>query len=213
MSTALVTARVIGSLVAVLLLAFVAARFARRTTPGRGRGDLRVCQRVGLTRDTAAVVLETDGRRLLIGVSPTQISLLADLGPHRCAELEAAADVVPAEVVPAQPAQPARPALPTRRSQRAATSSRNPVSRNPVSEIPAPRAASRRITVPLPRRGGQADVVITKIPLSRKVIRQLDQRRRRLAMPPTQRGTGSVLDPRTWRQGIEALRDLTARRG
>jgi hypothetical protein len=32
-------------------------------------------------------------------------------------------------------------------------------------------------------------------------------------MPPTQRGTGSVLDPRTWRQGVEALRDLTARRG
>ena len=31
---------------------------------------------------------------------------------------------------------------------------------------------------------------------------------------PTQRpaGTGSVLDPRTWRQGIEALRDATARR-
>jgi flagellar protein FliO/FliZ len=26
-------------------------------------------------------------------------------------------------------------------------------------------------------------------------------------------GTGSVLDPRTWRQGLEALRDLTARRG
>lgn len=27
-----------------------------------------------------------------------------------------------------------------------------------------------------------------------------------------QRGTGSVLDPRTWRQAVEALRDLTARR-
>jgi flagellar protein FliO/FliZ len=26
-------------------------------------------------------------------------------------------------------------------------------------------------------------------------------------------GTGALLDPRTWRQGIEALRDLTARRG
>jgi flagellar biogenesis protein FliO len=28
----------------------------------------------------------------------------------------------------------------------------------------------------------------------------------------TLRGTGSVLDPRTWQQGLEALRDLTARR-
>lgn len=27
------------------------------------------------------------------------------------------------------------------------------------------------------------------------------------------RGTGSVLDPRTWRQAIDALRDLTTRRG
>ena len=31
-------------------------------------------------------------------------------------------------------------------------------------------------------------------------------------MAPGPRGTGSVLDPRTWRQAIEALRDLTARR-
>lgn len=29
---------------------------------------------------------------------------------------------------------------------------------------------------------------------------------------PKPRGTGSVLDPRTWQQGLEALRDLTARR-
>ena len=29
---------------------------------------------------------------------------------------------------------------------------------------------------------------------------------------PGPRGTGSVLDPRTWRQAVEALRDLTARR-
>lgn len=28
-----------------------------------------------------------------------------------------------------------------------------------------------------------------------------------------QAGTGSVLDPRTWRQAVDALRDLTARRG
>ncbi|MBK6870135.1 MAG: flagellar biosynthetic protein FliO [Kineosporiaceae bacterium] len=34
-----------------------------------------------------------------------------------------------------------------------------------------------------------------------------------LDIPGTRRaGTGSVLDPRTWKQGLEALRDLTARR-
>jgi flagellar biogenesis protein FliO len=30
---------------------------------------------------------------------------------------------------------------------------------------------------------------------------------------PAQRGSGAVLDPRTWRQGLDALRDLTVRRG
>jgi flagellar biogenesis protein FliO len=242
MSTALLMARVVGSLVAVVLLALVAARFARRTSPGRGRGDLRVCERVGLTRDSAAVVLETDGRRLLVGVSPAQISLLADLGPTRPAALEARASTVPGEILPgeilpgevllpwqpefapepiaepapiagpapiAEPALPAQPALPTRRSQREAAAA---ASRKPGPRIPAPRAESRRVTVPLPRGGGEADVLITHVPLSRRVIRQLEHRRRRLAIPPTQRGTGSVLDPRTWKQGLEALRDLTARR-
>jgi flagellar protein FliO/FliZ len=241
MNTALLMARVIGSLVAVVLLALLAARFARRTTPGRGRGALRVCERVGLTRDSAAVVLETDGRRLLIGVSPAQISLLADLGPSRPAALEATVpgEIVPGEIVPgevllpwqpepepvpapvaaaepafpqaAPPAQPTLPTLPTRRSQREAATAAA-AARSAGSRIPAPRAESRRVTVPLPRDGREADVVITKIPLSRKVIRELEHRRRRLAMPPTQRGTGSVLDPRTWKQGLEALRDLTARR-
>lgn len=33
------------------------------------------------------------------------------------------------------------------------------------------------------------------------------------AGPSTRRGSGAVLDPRTWRQGVDALRDLTVRRG
>jgi hypothetical protein len=67
--------------------------------------------------------------------------------------------------------------------------------------------------VPVPRKATDADVVITQVPVSRKAMRQLDRGRKRLATPPTQRGgSGSVLDPRTWQQGLEALRDLTARR-
>ena len=30
---------------------------------------------------------------------------------------------------------------------------------------------------------------------------------------PAQRGSGAVLDPRTWKQGLDALRELTVRRG
>jgi flagellar biogenesis protein FliO len=190
MNATLLLARVTGSLVAVVLLALLAARFARRTTHGRDGEDLRVCERAGLTRDTAAVVLECGGRRLLVGVGPAQISLLADLGPCLPAPPE-----VPTATVPVLPAGTEPPPAPT------------------ASTAAPTSTASRRVTVPVPRRGGQADVLITQVPLSRKAIRQLDQRRRRLAMPPTRHGTGSMLDPRTWRQGLEALRDLTARRG
>ena len=37
--------------------------------------------------------------------------------------------------------------------------------------------------------------------------------KKRVVPPPTGQASGSVLSPRTWRQGIEALRDLTVRRG
>jgi hypothetical protein len=85
----------------------------------------------------------------------------------------------------------------------------------PVPRHVAPATDPVRHVVPAPRISTEVDpetgVVIHQVPLSRKVIRELDRSRRR-ALPPTQRGTGSVLDPRTWQQGVEALRDLTARR-
>ncbi|HST81973.1 MAG TPA: flagellar biosynthetic protein FliO [Kineosporiaceae bacterium] len=37
--------------------------------------------------------------------------------------------------------------------------------------------------------------------------------KKRVVPQPTEQASGSVLSPRTWRQGIEALRDLTVRRG
>jgi flagellar biogenesis protein FliO len=37
--------------------------------------------------------------------------------------------------------------------------------------------------------------------------------KKRVVPQPSQQASGSVLSPRTWRQGIEALRDLTVRRG
>jgi hypothetical protein len=49
----------------------------------------------------------------------------------------------------------------------------------------APTKASGRSRIPLPRKPNQ----------------------------PTDQASGSVLSPKTWRQGIEALRDLTVRRG
>lgn len=179
---AVLLARVSGSLLAVLALILLAARFARRTTRGRHGADLQVCERVGLSRETSAVVLETGGRRLLVGVSPGQVSLLADLG---------AAPLDPESVAAQRDA----------RSVPAAEQDAGPGTvQSPAGHVPAPRGA--------PEPG----VRVHTAPLSRRVVRELDRSRRK-ALPPTQRGSGSVLDPRTWQQGVEALRDLTARRG
>jgi len=187
-STAFLLLRVTASLAVVVVLALVAARFTRRSGRGRHSGtDVRVCERVGLTRDAAAVVVEVDGRRLLLGVTTGAVSVLADLG-----RLDDPAALEAGRVVVADsPAAP--PAL---------------------REYPPRRAAAPELAIPRPRTElvGGATVRVTEVPLSRKAIRHVEGRRRP-AVPPTQRGTGSVLDPRTWQQGLEALRDLTARRG
>lgn len=184
---AVLLARVSGSLLAVVVLALLAARFARRATRGRRGGDLHVRERVGLTRDTAAVVLETGGRRLLVGVGPTQVTLLADLGS--AAPGDEFARVGAPDEGGAEPAAGSEP-----------------------GSVGEPARHLGSAGVPTPRAPLEPGVRVHDQPLSRKTIRELDRTRRR-ALPPTQRGTGSVLDPRTWQQGLEALRDLTARRG
>ena len=123
--------RVVGSLVAVVALALVAARLARRAgIRGDGVG-LRVVDRIGLTRDGALTVVEVSGRVLVLGVTPTSVTLITELDPA----VAAAPVTDPLAQEPAVPQQPGRPT-----------------------------------------------------------------------------GTGSVLDPRTWGQGLDALRELTVRR-
>jgi hypothetical protein len=180
----------------------VAARVARRTG-GRGRRgatELRVCERVGLSRDAAAVVLEVSGRRLLLGLGPAQVTLLADLG---------VADLGATEPAAAGPvaAGPVAAGLFAAASVAPAPS--------PVDPLVAGPSRARMPVIPVPRteRVGDSTVRMTELPMSRKAIRQLEDGKRRVASPPVAAGTGSVLDPRTWRQGLEALRDLTARRG
>ena len=179
-SDVLMLARVSGSLVVVLLVAVLAARMARRAGRRGGRGVIAVRERVGLTRDTSAVVLEVGDRRLLLGVGPQAVTLLADLGPT-------------GTVVTAPGALPGVPAV-------------GPGAPVIVAGGPA---------VPAPRTAGSVRVVTDApagAPLTRREIRAVAVKRRAVA-PPGRRGTGSVLDPRTWQQGLEALRDLTARKG
>ena len=67
---------------------------------------------------------------------------------------------------------------------------------------PAPTAIT-------PRPGSAAATEVDRIPRPRSQ----SGGKKRVVHRPTPQASGSVLSPRTWRQGIEALRDLTVRRG
>jgi flagellar biosynthetic protein FliO len=133
-----VLARVVASLVVVVALAVLAARFARRAGVRGGGSGLQVVERAGLTREASVAVVEVAGRGLVVGVTPHGVTLLAELAP----------DALEAQRARAAEAEPAP------RTVRLKTLS--------TGERPA--------------------------------------------------GTGSVLDPRTWRQAVDTLRELTVRR-
>jgi flagellar biogenesis protein FliO len=129
-------ARVVGSLVVVVVLAVLAARVTRRTGVRGGGAGLQVVERAGLTREASVAVVEVAGRGLVVGVTAQGVALLTELEPGA---LEA--------YRPQQDAARAKPGRPVR-----------------------------------------------------------------AVAPAGPAGSGSPLDPRTWKQGVEALRDLTARR-
>jgi flagellar protein FliO/FliZ len=131
-------ARVVASLVVVVALAVLAARFARRAGVRGGGAGLQVVERAGLTREASVAVVEVAGRGLVVGVTSHGVTLLAELDP----------DALEAQRALAAEAEPPP------RTVRLATLG--------TGERPA--------------------------------------------------GTGSVLDPRTWRQAVDALRELTVRR-
>ena len=82
-----VLARVTASLVVVVALAVLAARFARKAgVRGSGAG-LRVVDRTGLSREASVAVVEVGGRGLVVGITAQGVSLLTEL---TAAELAAA---------------------------------------------------------------------------------------------------------------------------
>ena len=149
-----ILARVTASLVVVVALAVLVARFARKAGVRGGGAGLRVVERTGLSREASVAVVEVGGRGLVVGVTAPGVSLLTEL---TAAELAAAAS----------------------QAESAPMSSSGVL----AEEAEGPR----RIVV----RSGPAALG---------------------SRTPGIRGTGSVLDPRTWHQAVEALRDLTARR-
>lgn len=178
-------ARVTASLVVVVVLAVLAARLARRAgTRGPGVG-VRVVDRAGLSREAAVAVVEVGGRALVLGVTSHTVSVLTELDPEQLETARARPDAAePAVRVPWQlPRLPA--GLP---GWQLPTRSRRTV-RGPV---PPPAVLRRRTDLePEPPVLGAPPPVAPPAPPS---------------------GSGAVLDPRTWRHGLDALRDLTVRR-
>jgi len=161
-----VLARVTASLVVVVTLAVLAARFARKAGVRGGGAGLRVVERTGLSREASVAVVEVGGRGLVVGITAQGVSLLTEL---TAAELAAATSL--------------------------AGSSGGDVLEGAVDQA----ELSRRIVVrpEAPPWGTRPDRTLPGAGRSRQTAL---------------RGTGSILDPRTWSQAVEALRDLTARR-
>ncbi len=155
----LTVARVVASLLAVVALALLAARVARRASLRAGTRSMRVLERLALSREAALAVVEVGGRGLVLGVTPHGVTMVTELALQ----------------------QP--DSLPGHEGEQ------------PVDADGGPAVAG--VSVRRLPEGGAGTLA-------------------RLVPPGTGRppaaGTGSVLDPRTWRQGVESLRDLTARR-
>lgn len=71
------------------------------------------------------------------------------------------------------------------------------------------RVRVTRVVAP-PQAAAPAVQAAPEVPAARPVV---PAPRRPAAAPAARAGTGSVLDPRTWRQTVDVLRDLTVRRG
>ena len=71
--------KVTAALLATLACIFVVAAIIRRTPLGGRSGGLRLENRLTLARGGSLAVVRIEGRRLVLGVTPGQINLIAEL--------------------------------------------------------------------------------------------------------------------------------------
>lgn len=85
MNSALVTVRAFGSLVAVLgllgLFVWALRRGSLKLTSLAPKGSIAIETAMSLGERRSIAIVGVDGRRLLIGLTPTTISFLSDLTP------------------------------------------------------------------------------------------------------------------------------------
>jgi flagellar biogenesis protein FliO len=211
-------ARVTGGLVVVLVVVAVVARLARRAR-GVGKGEyLRVVERIALSREVYVAVVQAGGRSLLIGVTPQGIAMLA--------QLDVPPGQQPVHVVletarpPGEP--PRRPTTPPAAPTGAATERRDVmppgVDLTGHPDLASALRAAGRTTGQEPADAAAPGDAARTGQGSTALPRRADLRRGRRAqagpaVPQQRQASGSVLSPRAWRQGIDALREATVRRG
>lgn len=95
-STFALLGRLVLSLTVVLVLMALAARAVRRYRVGLGGrrpgAPVEVLARAGLGRHSSVSVIRTGRRTLVVGVTDTAVSLLADLDPDELVELASEAE-------------------------------------------------------------------------------------------------------------------------
>lgn len=70
--------RVVGGLIVVLVVIALVARIARRAGGENGGSGLRIVERIGLSREANLAVIEISDRKILLGVTPQGVTMLAD---------------------------------------------------------------------------------------------------------------------------------------
>lgn len=183
-------ARVTASLVVVVALAVLVARLTRRAgTRGPGIG-VRVVDRAGLSREATVAVVEVGGRALVLGVTSHGVSVLTELDPEQLEAARARPDPDGSEPAAGVAWRMPRLQVPPRPR------------RTVRAPVPPPAVLRRRTDVEPEPPAAPSPAVSPAAPTTAAPP----------AAPPSPAGTGAVLDPRTWRQGLDALRDLTVRR-
>jgi flagellar biogenesis protein FliO len=206
-------ARVTGGLFVVLVVVAVVARLARRVR-GVGKGEyLRVVERVPLSREAYVAVVQAGGRSLLIGVTPQGIAMLAplDVPPGQQPVHVVLETARPPGEGRAQPPPSATPAAGTPSRRDLAMPAGVDMTGHP--DLASALRAAGRTAGDEDERGQAGGQAGTPAAEPGALPRRADVRRGRAAVPQQRQASGSVLSPRTWRQGIDALRDATVRRG
>jgi hypothetical protein len=101
-------------IVVTLLLAVVAIFLKLRTRKTTSTRSIKVTSRITIGRGSMIAVVEVDGRRLLVGAAPNQVSLIAELADTPPLDPSPTSPIVSAPFgpSPASPASPAPAALP-----------------------------------------------------------------------------------------------------